>query len=191
MTAYRKHSQQIREIWETIHGEQRMNTVRVANAERMIIAVTLGDDGVKASFADGCSGTVPFKSIPEIRDHSGLNAIELPNPHEIVLTTTSDERVELPWDFVRHYCDQTYRPRMELIGAEGKQILGARVRALREATGLTQDNLATATGVGRATMIRLEDGKHAPKLPTLRAIAQVLGSPVEDLLAGPDDPEEN
>ena len=168
-----------------------MKTVKVANAERMIIAVTLGDDGVKASFADGYSGTVPFKSIPEIRDRSRLNAVELPNPYEIVLTTTSDERVELPWDFVRHYCDQTYRSRMELIASEGKQLLGARVRTLREAAGLTQEALATAAGIGRATMIRLENRKHPPKLSTLRAIAQVLGTTVEDLLAGPGKPEDN
>ena len=168
-----------------------MSTVRVVNAERMIVAVTLGEDGINASFADGCSGKVPFKSIPEIKDHSGLDTVELPNPYEIVLTTTSDERVELPWDFVRHYCDQTYRPRMELIAAEGKQILGTRVRTLREAADLTQEALAAAAGTGRATMVRLENGRHSPKLSTLRAIAQALGSPVEVLLAGPDKPEEN
>ena len=167
-----------------------MSTVRVVDAERMIVAVTLGEDGVKASFADGCSGKAPFKSIPEIRDRSALDAVELPNPYEIVLTTTSDERVELPWDFVRHYCDQTYRPRMELIAAEGKQLLGARVRDLREAADMTQEALASAAGIRRATIIRLENGRHSPKLSTLRAIAQVLGSPVEDLLAGPDEPEE-
>ena len=73
-----------------------MNTVKVANAESMILAVSPGQDGINASFADGCSGTVPFKSIPAIRDCSGLNAIESPNPYEIVLTTTNDERVKLP-----------------------------------------------------------------------------------------------
>ena len=38
-------------------------------------------------------------------------------------------------------------------------------------------------------MIRLENGKHVPKLGTLKAIAQALERPVEDLLVGPDDPE--
>lgn len=108
-----------------------MSTVKVFNAERMIAAVTLGQDGINASFADGCSGEIPFKSIPEIRERSELDAVELPNLYEIILTTTLDERVELPWDFVRHYCDQAYLPRMELISAEGKQVLGARVGTLR------------------------------------------------------------
>ena len=39
-------------------------------------------------------------------------------------------------------------------------------------------------------MIRLENGKHVPKLSTLKAIADVLERPVEveDLLVGPDYP---
>ena len=115
-----------------------MTTVKVANADRMIIAVTSREQGINASFADGYSGIVPFSDIPEIEDLSELNTVELPNLYEIILTTTQNETVELPSDFVRHYCDQTYRPRMEMIAVEGRQILGARVRELREAAGLTQ-----------------------------------------------------
>ena len=164
-----------------------MSTVKVKHADRMIIAITPGEKGINASFADGHSGMVPFGDIPEIGDRSGLNAITLPNPYEVILTTTQNERVELPWDFVRHYCDLTYRPRMEMIASEGRQVLGARVRALREYAGLTQKALAGASGIGRVTLVRLENGKHIPKLGTLRAIAHVLERPVEDLLAGPED----
>ena len=164
-----------------------MNTVRVRNADRMMIAVTPGEDGISTSFADGYSGTVPFGDIPEIGDASGLNNVELPNPYEVILTTTQDERVELPWDFVRHYCDRKNLPRMEMIAADGRQVLGTRVRAFREAAGLTQESLARAAGIGRVTLVRLENGKHAPKIGTLTAIAQVLERPVEDLFAGPDE----
>ena len=164
-----------------------MTTVKVANADRMIIAVTPGEQGINASFADGYSGIVPFSDIPDIEDLSELSTVELPNLYEMILTTTQNETVELPWDFVRHYCDQTYRPRMEMIATEGRQILGARVRELREAAGLTQRALAHSAGIGRITMVRLENGKHSPKFNTLKAIARVLERPVEDLLAGPDD----
>ena len=164
-----------------------MGTVKVTNADRMIIAVTPGDRGINASFADGYSGIVPFTDIPEVGDLSKLNAIELPNPYEIILTNTQEERVELPWDFVRHYCDLTYRPRMEMVAAKGKQVLGSRVRRTRETANLTQEALAQAAGIGRVTLVRLENGKHVPKLSTLKAIAHVLEKPIEDLLAGPDD----
>ena len=165
-----------------------MSTVKVVNAERMMIAVTLTAEGIDTSFADGFSGMVPFADIPEIVDCSQLRDVELPNPYEVILTTIQNERVELPWDFVRHYCDHTYRPRMEMIAAEGRQVLGARIRTFREAAGFTQDALARAAGIGRATMIRLENGKHVPKLTTLRAISQVLERQVEDLLTGPEQP---
>ena len=165
-----------------------MSTVKVVNADRMMIAITPGHQGIGASFADGYSGTVPFVDIPEIGDRSRLHAVELPNPYEVILTTTDDEKVELPWDFVRHYCDHAYRPRMELIALEARQVLGARVRALRETAGFTQDSLAQTAGIGRATIIRLENGKHVPKLNTLKAISRVLERPVEDLLAGPEEP---
>jgi DNA-binding XRE family transcriptional regulator len=165
-----------------------MGTVTVANGDRMIVAVTPSEDGINANFADGHSGTVPFGDIPEIGDRSKLHTVELPNPYEVILTTTDDEKVELPWDFVRYYCDQDYGLRMILVAAEGRRILGARVRALREAAGFTQDALAQAAGIGRATMIRLENGKRVPKLGTLKAIARVLERPVEDLLTGTDEP---
>ena len=97
-----------------------MSTTKVANADRMIVAVALSDEGIAATFADGYSGTVPFKDIPEVGDHSRLDSVELPNPYEVILTTPQNEQVELPWDFVRHYCDLTYQPRMELIASEGE-----------------------------------------------------------------------
>ena len=95
--------------------------------------------------------------------------------------------MELPWDFVRHYCDHTYQPRMELMASLGRQILGARIRSLREAAGLTQEALARTAGIGRITLVRLENGRNAPKLGTLESIANALEQPIEDLLTGDDD----
>ena len=90
---------------------------------------------------------------------------------------------------MRYRRDRTYRPRIELIVAEGKHILGARVRALRETAGLTQENLAQAAGLGRITLVRLEKGNHTSKLSTLKALADAFERPVEDLLASPDGVE--
>ena len=165
-----------------------MSTVKVRNAERMMIAVTPAEEGVQATFADGYSGTIPFGDLPEIASVSRILAIELPNPYEVILTTTQDETVELPWDFVRHYCDPDYQHRMALIAELERQTLGSRVRGFRETAGLTQNALAQAAGIARITLVRLENGRHTPKLATLRAIAAVLDRPVEDLLIGPNAP---
>ena len=166
-----------------------MITARVRNAERMMIAITPAEEGVQATFADGCSGTIPFVDLPEIGCMPRISAVELPNPYEVILTTTQDEIVELPWDFVRHYCDPNYQPRMELVAALERHDLGSRVRELRETAGLTQEALAQFAGVARITLVRLENGKHTPKLATLKSVAAVLGRTVEDLLTGPEAPE--
>ena len=85
------------------------------------MAASLQDDGIALSFADGCKGVVPFAEFPEVRDRASLSAIELPNPYEMILETVAGERIEIPWDFARHYCDESYRPTVEAIAMQGRQ----------------------------------------------------------------------
>ncbi|MEK6537172.1 MAG: helix-turn-helix transcriptional regulator [Actinomycetota bacterium] len=63
--------------------------------------------------------------------------------------------------------------------------IGQRVLATRERRGLTQQDLADRAEMARANITRLEAGKHAPKLDTLRRIAVALGLEVSDLLKEP------
>ncbi len=114
------------------------------------------------------------------------DGIELPNPYEIVLRTVRGERIEIPWDFARHYCDEAYRPAVEAIGSLGRQTLGERLRQFRQSAGLTQEELARAAGVGRVTLIRLEKGEQSPRFRTLNAIARALEIRLGELLVSPD-----
>ncbi len=155
----------------------------VKNAERMMTRAAARNDGIELTFADGCTGVVPFSDIPEIRNPSDLVGIELPNPYQVNVNRAQGAMIELPWDFVRHYCDSSYRARVKAVAATGSQSLGKRIRAIREATGMTQSELATAAGIGRATEVRLENGGQSPRYDTLVAIARALGRPVTDLLA--------
>lgn len=50
-----------------------------------------------------------------------------------------------------------------------------RIRALREAAGLTQVELAVATGLEQSHISRLENGKHSPSHLTIEKIAKALG----------------
>ena len=57
------------------------------------------------------------------------------------------------------------------------------LKTLREAKGLTQDQLAKRAGVTEAYVSMLENGKRkAPSLPTLQRLAKALGVPVAELL---------
>ena len=160
-----------------------MDAVMVKNAERMMLSAALVEGGIGLTFADGCRGVVPFIDLPEVGERSGVHALELPNPYEMILTTALGERVELPWDFVRHYCDRSYRPMVEAIALQGRRTLGERVRRFRESAGLTQKALAKSAGIGRVTLVRLENGEQTPRYRTLEGIAESLGRPVRDLVS--------
>ena len=90
-----------------------MDVVLVKNANRMMTAASLLDDGIELSFADGHKGLIPYGEVPEVRSREGISGLELPNPYEMVLRTAGGESVEVPWDFARYYCDATYRPTVE------------------------------------------------------------------------------
>ena len=163
-----------------------MDAVLVKNADRMMMTASLLADGIEMSFADGSKGLIPFADVPEIKERAALSGLELPNPYEMVLQTTHGERIEIPWDFARHYCDESYRPAIESIAMRGRQTLGERIRQFRESAGMTQVTLARAANIGRVTLIRLEKGEQTPRFKTLNAIANALGIRVNELLIQPE-----
>src|SRR5438034_40958 len=105
-----------------------MQEVLVANDDRMMTAAAAGKDGIHLTFADGCSGVIPFKDLPEVKTGSNLRSLELPNPYELVVTDESGASHEIPWDFARHYCDPSYRPHVEAVAKGGRMSLGERIR---------------------------------------------------------------
>ena len=162
-----------------------MNAVLVKNADRMMLSAALLANGIELTFADGRRGLVPFAAIPEVPERSVVSGVELPNPYEVILTTEQGQQVDLPWDFARHYCDQSYRPTVEAIARHGRQTLGERIRQFRESAGFTQEALARSADIGRVTLVRLENGEQTPRFKTLTAIAHALGKQVQDLLTEP------
>lgn len=57
-----------------------------------------------------------------------------------------------------------------------------RLRELRGLHALTQDDLARKSGVGKATITRIETGTVAPGPGTLRKLAEALGVEPADLI---------
>ena len=161
-----------------------MGTVLVRNAERMMTSADALKQGIEFTFADGRRGLVPFAEVPEVKEFGNLASVELPNPYEAILHASSGEIVELPWDFVRHYCDASYRPRVEAVALAGRQAIGGRIRQLRESTGLTQEALAKTANIGRVTVVRIENGEQSPRYETLVSLARALGRPMGELVRG-------
>ena len=62
-----------------------------------------------------------------------------------------------------------------------------KMREYRARYGLTQDDLATMTGVRRETIINLEKGRYNPSLKLAMDIAKTLHCTVEELFFFEDD----
>jgi DNA-binding XRE family transcriptional regulator len=67
--------------------------------------------------------------------------------------------------------------------ATSVQAMGARVRGLRAAAGLSQGELAARAGVSRQAVGALEAGRHLPRVDAALALALALGTTVEALVA--------
>jgi transcriptional regulator with XRE-family HTH domain len=58
----------------------------------------------------------------------------------------------------------------------------ARLAQVRQEKGMTQEQLAAATGVHRVTIARIETGEVSPKAETLMKLADALGVLMDDLM---------
>ena len=64
-------------------------------------------------------------------------------------------------------------------------ILGSKVRSLREAQGLTLEELANRTQLSKSMLSLMERGKSASSIGTLVAISSVFGVQLPELLGKP------
>ena len=139
-----------------------MNVVLVKNANRMMTTASLLDDGIELSFADGLKGLIPYGEVPEVKVREGIFGLELPNPlRDGPANGWGRERrnsLGLRPALLRRYLPANRRA----IAALGRQTVGERVRRFRESSGLTQQGLARAANIGRATLVRLEKENSPP-----------------------------
>lgn len=65
------------------------------------------------------------------------------------------------------------------------------LRCIRQARGMTQKQLAEASGVPRVCIARYESGRHYPSMRNAERIASVLGCAIEELIGGEHDTVSN
>lgn len=66
---------------------------------------------------------------------------------------------------------------------DAKRIIGRFVRQLRESKGLTQDQVATNTGISYQFLSGLENGRENFSIDVLESLSQALGASLERLVA--------
>jgi transcriptional regulator with XRE-family HTH domain len=64
--------------------------------------------------------------------------------------------------------------------------VGPRLRRLRRQRGVTLTGVATATGISKSTLSRLETGQRRPSLELLLPLAQAYRVPLDELVGAPE-----
>jgi transcriptional regulator with XRE-family HTH domain len=90
-------------------------------------------------------------------------------------------RIKFPSDFVLHICEPSYD--FYKMKERASSSVGARIREIREARGLTLDALAAKSGIAKPNLSRLENDKVTPTFETLSTIAAALDTHPALLLA--------
>ncbi len=62
--------------------------------------------------------------------------------------------------------------------------IGKRLRAVREKTGISQEELSERAGYYRTYVGHIENGKHSPSVHTIWRLAKVMKIDIGDLLKG-------
>jgi DNA-binding XRE family transcriptional regulator len=140
-----------------------------------------------AILADGTAALLS-RPVGETDDGSEVASISLgAGAQSATLTLASGREIALLASAVGNGSGP--RPSMPPVNGHGGAIaidgvrLGARLRELRVAAGLTQAELARRTGIHRPNIARVEAGRHTPSLETLARLASAIGVPTTLVLA--------
>src|SRR4051812_11738155 len=70
--------------------------------------------------------------------------------------------------------------------ATALDLVGPRLRRMREQRGVTLTEVAHLTGISKSTLSRLENGQRRPSLELLLPLAQTYRVPIDDLVGAPE-----
>jgi DNA-binding XRE family transcriptional regulator len=144
----------------------------------------VGEDRFIVTFDSGKEYSFPRSSL-EVDDGSELVNIQIDRSRFFFrVTQVSGNRYEIPWDRVLHEAEPSYPYFRGRTGrTKTTHEVGATIRKLREAKGVTQEGLAAAVGMMRSNISRIEAAKHRPTLETMERIAKALKVSLADLIA--------
>jgi DNA-binding XRE family transcriptional regulator len=143
--------------------------------------VRLTDDKLIVVFEDGDRVSVPAGRL--MAPDGGIpewDAITW-DPYEIQVPTNRGT-VEVPWSTVRLLTDREYAA---FVAAEARGFalrMGARIRALRKARGMSSKELAQRAGIAPNSLSRIELGRYDVTLATLGSLLAAMGYSYADLI---------
>jgi DNA-binding XRE family transcriptional regulator len=138
-------------------------------------------DALLAILGDGTTALLP-RPVSGEDDGSEVASIQLgDDATSATLTLSSGAQLQVNAAAVSHGNKSGAPPANGHASIDGAK-LGARLRELRLAAGLTQAELARRTGIHRPNIARVEAGRHTPSLETLARLAAAIGVPTTHVL---------
>src|SRR3989442_10062193 len=114
-------------------------------------------------FRNGDRFEVPVEML--LRNHARdarWNRLRIGETRDVIEEPVAGGFTEIPWDRVRCVADAAFRRHLANQAAKSARRVAQRLSALRRETGLTQQAVATAAGLARVTVSRLENGALQP-----------------------------
>ncbi len=180
---YIKHPENIEEIEEILEDLNRLFELDMDKKFDKVDYLE-GEKVFACTFKDMKKYFLKRSSVPDNVD-SKITDIDIDKTgYHFTIEYASGEKSVIPWDYVKHMCDDKY----EYYRTNNKtdvpaHEIGRRIKEIRQSKKLTQDELAVKSGIQRANIARIESGKHKPYLETLEKIAGAFNMPVAYFIA--------
>lgn len=125
-----------------------------------------------------------LRDLGEADDSEVTDVVVSEDQSYFKVSQASGNRLEIPWDVILYHCEPAYRyyKRGQSREGLGNEEVGARLRQIRKARGLSVAELARHANMHRPNVSRLEHGKYYPSLTTLERLAEALEVPVAEVI---------
>jgi DNA-binding XRE family transcriptional regulator len=177
----------MKKTWD--RSAMRFASVRYARRQRMLdVTFENGDHFLVATEALlpwRTNGPLPHAGSPVKGDRGAAGTpdwakVRIGETGDVLEVPAAGRLAEIPWDRIRSLADGEFRAHLANQAVERGRRIGARIRAMRVAAGLTRAALAQKTGLRRETVAHLEAAEIEPEIDLLKAIALALGGRLRD-----------
>jgi transcriptional regulator with XRE-family HTH domain/Zn-dependent peptidase ImmA (M78 family) len=146
------------------------------------------DGQLLVRFQDSSRVSIDGKSLlPPGSHRAAWNELKF-DPYEIVVPVDG-KQFEIPWSALRSRSDADYRAHLDKMAEERSNLVGARLRRLREARGLSSKDVAERAGISAQSLSRIENGRHDVVFTTLQKILLAMRCTLRDLAEIDDERE--
>jgi DNA-binding XRE family transcriptional regulator len=152
---------------------------RVAEARFFVL-----DSVLYVRFGDGLERAVRWAELPFAR-RLAMEPVAVSagaNGESVVVSDGAGRQMDVSAESLRAALDDEYRTRLDSGDESERRQVGARIRAVRVSTNLSQLELSRRSGIAQESLSRIETGRRDPRLGTLRRLALGMGLSLDQLL---------